>query len=71
VTPRVIKVYDVIAAETVGGAARLSVEGNLWCGWGMGNAQQDGVKIFDPTGKPIGFIASRKGKVGHEGKFAP
>jgi gluconolactonase len=23
----------------------------------MGNAQQDGVKIFDPTGKPIGFIA--------------
>ena len=23
----------------------------------MGNAQQDGVKIFDPAGKPIGFIA--------------
>jgi len=23
----------------------------------MGNAQQDGVKIFDPTGRPIGFIA--------------
>ena len=23
----------------------------------MGNAQQDGVKIFDATGKPIGFIA--------------
>jgi hypothetical protein len=23
-------------------------------GWGMDNAQQDGVKIFDPTGKPIG-----------------
>jgi gluconolactonase len=23
----------------------------------MGNAQQDGVKIFDPTGKLIGFIA--------------
>jgi gluconolactonase len=21
-----------------------------------GHAQQDGVKIFDPTGKPIGFI---------------
>ncbi|TMK14720.1 MAG: SMP-30/gluconolactonase/LRE family protein [Alphaproteobacteria bacterium] len=32
-------------------------DGNLWCGWGMGSAQQDGVKIFDPTGKPIGFIA--------------
>ena len=23
----------------------------------MGNAQQDGVKIFDPTGRPIDFIA--------------
>jgi len=23
----------------------------------MGTAQQDGVKVFDPTGKPIGFIA--------------
>src|SRR5439155_1209686 len=32
------------------------VDGNLWCGWGMGNAQQDGVKIFDPSGKAIGFI---------------
>ena len=36
---------------------RLDVDGNLWCGWGMGNEKQDGVKIFDPTGKPIGFIA--------------
>jgi gluconolactonase len=36
---------------------RCDVDGNLWCGWGMGNAQQDGVKIFDPAGKPIGFIA--------------
>ena len=36
---------------------RVDVDGNLWCGWGMGNEKQDGVKIFDPTGKPIGFIA--------------
>ena len=36
---------------------RVDTDGNLWCGWGMGNAQQDGVKVFDPTGKPIGFIA--------------
>jgi len=36
---------------------RVDVDGNLWCGWGMGNAQQDGVKVFDPTGKPIGFIS--------------
>ena len=27
---------------------RVDVDGNLWCGWGMGNAQQDGVKVFDP-----------------------
>jgi gluconolactonase len=36
---------------------RCDVDGNLWCGWGMGNAQQDGVKVFDPAGKPIAFIA--------------
>ena len=36
---------------------RLDVDGNLWCGWGMGNEKQDGVKVFDPTGKPIAFIA--------------
>jgi len=35
---------------------RCDVDGNLWCGWGM-SAEQDGVKIFDPNGKPIGFIA--------------
>ena len=23
----------------------------------MGSAQQDGVRIFDPNGKPIGFVA--------------
>src|SRR6266571_1297647 len=70
--PRVIKVFDVVDNGTKlanarpfinaepGGTPdgfRCDVDGNLWCGWGMGNAQQDGVKIFDPTGKPIGFIA--------------
>jgi gluconolactonase len=72
VTPRVIVVFDVtdngtklankrpfITAEPGGtpDGYRVDVDGNLWCGWGMGNAQQDGVKVFDPTGKPIGFIA--------------
>jgi gluconolactonase len=72
VTPRVIRVYDVtdngtklsnprpfIAAEPGGtpDGFRLDIDGNLWCGWGMGNEKQDGVKVFDPTGKPIGFIA--------------
>jgi gluconolactonase len=34
---------------------RVDVDGNLWCGWGMGPGL-DGVRIFDPTGKPIGHI---------------
>ena len=33
------------------------LDGNLWCGWGMGYADLDGVKVFNPEGKPIGFIA--------------
>jgi gluconolactonase len=69
VTARTIRVYDVggdtlangrilMAAEPGGtpDGLRCDVDGNLWCGWGMG-AQQDGVRIFDPSGKPIGFIA--------------
>ncbi len=35
---------------------RVDVDGNLWCGWGM-SAALDGVKVFNPAGKPIGFIA--------------
>jgi gluconolactonase len=68
---RTIRVYDVtddgklingkvfIQAEPGGtpDGFRLDVDGNLWCGWGMGNEKQDGVKIFNPAGKPIGFIA--------------
>ena len=34
---------------------RVDVDGNLWCGWGM-DADQDGVRIFNPDGKPIGHI---------------
>jgi gluconolactonase len=36
---------------------RVDVLGNLWCGWGMGTAELDGVRVFDATGKPIGHIA--------------
>jgi len=36
---------------------RCDVDGNLWCGWGMGSAELDGVMIFSPAGKPIGRIA--------------
>jgi gluconolactonase len=34
---------------------RVDVDGNLWCGWGMGPGR-DGVRIFNPTGVPIGHI---------------
>jgi gluconolactonase len=36
---------------------RLDVDGNLWCGWGMGDPELDGVRIFDRGGQPIGHIA--------------
>ena len=35
---------------------RVDVEGNLWCGWGMGTAELDGVRVFTAQGQPIGHI---------------
>src|SRR5712664_1895711 len=35
---------------------RVDIDGNLWCGWGMGSDELDGVRVFDPMGKPIGHI---------------
>jgi gluconolactonase len=69
VTPRVIRVYDVVddklanprtfiacqADETPDGF-RCDVDGNLWCGWGMGEGH-DGVLVFNPEGKRIGKIS--------------
>jgi gluconolactonase len=67
--PPVIRAYDVVDTKLANGRTfiaaepggrpdgfRCDVDGNLWCGWGMG-AQHDGVKIFDPAGAQIGFIA--------------
>jgi gluconolactonase len=68
--PRLILAYDVIDGvkltnrRTVidagpGGTPdgfRVDIDGNLWCGWGMGNAELDGVRIFNPEGAPIGHI---------------
>jgi gluconolactonase len=69
--PRVIRAYDVvdngrkiansrafITAEAGGtpDGFRVDVDGNLWCGWGMGTAEQDGVSIFNKDGKLIGRI---------------
>ncbi|MEM6624198.1 MAG: SMP-30/gluconolactonase/LRE family protein [Pseudomonadota bacterium] len=36
---------------------RVDIDGNLWCGWGMGDPSLDGVMIFNPDGHPIGRIA--------------
>jgi gluconolactonase len=67
--PRKILAYDVIDGTRVanrrvsidakGGSPdgfRVDVDGNLWCGWGMGDAELDGVRVFNPAGEPIGHI---------------
>ena len=68
-TPRVIRSYRVDGTELTDGAKfitaetdgtpdglRIDVDGNLWCGWGMGKEGLDGVAIFNPQGKLIGRI---------------
>ncbi len=35
---------------------RVDEDGNLWCGWGMGRPELDGVRVFNPAGEPIGHI---------------
>jgi gluconolactonase len=70
-SPRTIRVFDVVGDGTKlangrvlidAGAGtpdgfRCDVDGNLWCGWGMGEPELDGVRIFSPAGEPIGHIA--------------
>jgi gluconolactonase len=36
---------------------RVDIDGNLWCGWGMGTAELDGVHVFASDGTLIGRIA--------------
>jgi gluconolactonase len=69
-SPRSIKVFDVDASGKRVGKGRtlidaghgtpdgfrIDIDGNLWCGWGMGNAELDGVRIFTPEGAAIGHI---------------
>jgi gluconolactonase len=68
--PRRILAYDVGKDRTLSGRRvlidagpkgtpdgfRVDMDGNLWCGWGMGEAGLDGVHVFNPQGKPIGRI---------------
>jgi gluconolactonase len=35
---------------------RVDVDGNLWCGWGMGTEALDGVRVINAAGAPIGHI---------------
>ena len=67
--PRKILAFDVKAGRTLTNRRtlidagpgtpdgfRCDVDGNLWCGWGMGQAGLDGVHIFNPAGMLIGRI---------------
>lgn len=71
VLPRVVRAYDLasggtrltnmrvlITAEPNGtpDGLRVDVDGNLWIGWGMGDAGLDGVSIFKPDGTLIGRV---------------
>ncbi len=69
-TPRNILAYDVVdegrrlanrrvlinAGPGTPDGFRCDEDGNLWCGWGMGSPELDGVMVFDPQGMPIGRI---------------
>jgi len=68
--PRHILAYDVVdgrhlanrrilidAGPGTPDGFRVDEDGNLWCGWGMGDKDLDGVMIFNPEGEPIGRVA--------------
>ncbi|MBV8402287.1 MAG: SMP-30/gluconolactonase/LRE family protein [Acetobacteraceae bacterium] len=68
--PRKILVFDVVengtqlrngkvlidAGPGTPDGFRVDVAGNLWCGWGMGDPELDGVRVFNAEGVPIGHI---------------
>ena len=55
------KLIDAVGPGALDGF-RVDRDGNLWCGWGSTGAAEskaeelDGVKVFNPQGKAIGFI---------------
>ncbi len=68
-SPRKILAYDVLECRILANRRvfidagrgtpdgfRVDVDGNLWCGWGMGEAGLDGVHVFNPQGKLFGRI---------------
>jgi len=56
-----VKLVDAVGPGALDGF-RVDKDGNLWCGWGSTGAPEskaeelDGVKVFNPQGKAIGFI---------------
>jgi len=69
-TPRNVYAYDVVdggrrianrrklidVGPGTPDGMRCDVDGNLWMGWGMGDAALDGVAVFNPDGRLIGRI---------------
>ena len=69
--PRTIRAFDVTgegrtltgnrvlidAQQGTPDGFRIDIHGNLWCGWGMGSDELDGVRVFSPQGEPLGHIA--------------
>ncbi|MDB5983055.1 MAG: SMP-30/gluconolactonase/LRE family protein [Pseudomonas sp.] len=68
--PRNILVFDVVdqgralankrvlieCGAGIPDGLRCDEDGNLWCGWGMGSSELDGVMVFAPDGQLIGRI---------------
>jgi gluconolactonase len=69
--PRQIRAFDVLDDGTRIGNSRVVInagpgatpdgfrcdaDGNLWCGWGQGSDELDGVRVFSPQGKPLAHI---------------
>lgn len=65
---RLILAYDVVDGKLLNKRVHIDcgtgtadgiacdVDGNLWCGWGMGSEELDGVRVFNTQGKAIGMI---------------
>ena len=67
--PRKLRVFDVVDGRRLANnqvfinaeagtpdGFRVDIDGNLWCGWGMGDPALDGVRVFNPNGEAIGHI---------------
>src|SRR4029079_6966891 len=39
---------------------RCDIDGNLWCGWGMGDTELDRVVVYTPDRRLIGRVALRR-----------